>query len=212
MIVDSGQSYDCSPVHRLVISNSTLSLHANCGDLPVQRHGNITVTAMNSNGSSNLTAPISMFFFYCIVYAHNNIMAYTSLYIKFTSAGTHFIQDIRTRPCNSSQCQFEIMYNVVADSELVTGSLIVLNYGDDEIHYFVNRHSDNGARVSVSVSGLTKDRCNLLVFLLNESGLPFTFPANQQNRVVVPVTADSKYVRWSSPILVCDNACVSLYT
>ena len=124
-------------------------------------------------------------------------MAYYTLYIKFTSAGTHFVQDIRTQPCNSSQCQFEIMYNVVADSSLVTGSFIVLNYGGDKFHYLVNRRSDNGAHDGVSVNGLTRDSYNLLVFLLNGSGLPFTLPSNQQRIVVnVSVTAKSEYFRW----------------
>ncbi len=118
----------------------------------------------------------------------------TTLRKKFTSAGTRFIQNIRSQPCyDSSQCQVEVLYDVVADPQVVTGSFVILNHGDDKIRYFANRRSDNGAHDRLSVSGLSQDRYDLLVFPLSGNGLPFIFPANQPSGVInVPVTADSK--------------------
>ena len=66
VVLNSGQLYSCSPVQPSLTSTSTLSLHANCSDLPIEELGNVTVTAINSNGSSNHTVPISMCS-YCIV-------------------------------------------------------------------------------------------------------------------------------------------------
>lgn len=109
-----------------------------------------------------------------------------------TSAGTYLIQNISSRPCNNlSKCQLDIEYNIVADSKLVTGALIILIHDNGETHY---RRQDSGARDNVvSVSGLTKGHYSLLVLLLNESGLPFPQPASGVINVP-PVTADGKYL------------------
>ena len=83
----------------------------------------------------------------------------------------------------------------MADSKLVTGALIILIHDNGEIHYFMNRRRDSGARDSVvSVSGLSKGHYSLLVLLLNESGLPFPQPASGVGINVSTVTADGKYL------------------
>ena len=93
--------------------------------------------------------------------------------------GTHFIQNIRIIPCDSNQCQFKVVYDVVADHKVTGGSFIMLYNGEDDIHYFVGRRMD-----SIPVKGLTRDHYNVLVFPLNESGLPFELPSNPRKEIV----------------------------
>lgn len=97
----------------------------------------------------------------------------------------------------------------MADPELVTGAFVFLNHGDDEIHYFVNRHSDNGAHSGVSVNGLSGDRYNMQVFSLNGTGLPFTFPANQSEVTSVAAAGTCKCFRRLIPLGLYDAIIIS---
>ena len=131
----------------------------------------------------------------------------------YIHVGTYFVQNIRTQLCHSSQCQVEVIYDVVSDPKVPVNSLIVLENMDNDIkHYFVGENQDNATHSGgVLMSGLTKGLYDLHVFefLLYERGLPSRIPANPQSRVInISTMADSgKHTYYNNTFNLCTMMC-----
>ena len=87
------------------------------------------------------------------------------------SIGTHFIQDIVVS--NNVPNQIEISCRFLVDNNVATGFLAIIHSVEDNnnIHYLVVQNNNQDI-IKGNVSNLRKDTYTVILYTLNDNGLP----------------------------------------
>ena len=96
--------------------------------------------------------------------------------------GTHYIQDIDITSSATESGQIDISCKFLVNSSLAMGYLAIIYSQDRGIHYLI---TENEEYVTNMLTGLTDGKYSVLLYTINETGLPFEQPAGFPQTVLI---------------------------